>query len=939
MGGWDQFAPALVRFVAARPRQILCCWVLVVVLLASNVPLAFENIGNVVDDLRHSKSSNDKRAAHRLFGDAIDFALQPLGIVYFEALGHKDMHAHENVLREARGILQHQLPDGVTAQEPEFSDNGMAAFMRLMALEFSDFDYTGQLLVNDIVPTLRQLDSLVWVGAGGFPVLRQESGLSSCTDIATADAIVLPVGLGVLAYMLRSARLLICPLVTAAAASAMSFGVVGLSGLGLDDFAPLVMSSLVLAMSMDYNLFILTRFSEGMQKGLDVEKAVEEAITYAGHTCVTAGSCLAICLAALLPLPLGLHSIGGAACMAVGVCMAATIGIVPSLLLSFPGFFAVAPAPVEPNRVWQRVARFATHPSTALVTVLLIFAVVWRLGPAAADVRVSGYIFQRFSRKAIAQQTMERFARQPGFNNGIFSPYSIVLQPAEPGESIFTPFFWRDARDTLKQLYALAPALSTVISPMLISGHPWGVGLDPTQFPDEMVVGAFEVCHPTFDGEHVPKVLGPFADGVVPCEPTVRGNFGEGDGEGGDCCDRLFRNLKMFAGNENYASQIKEMLMMTVGSEGTSIRAVVTANLPADGFRSLIFLRNVRATLAATGHRSLVVGEGVDMVDLQGLFAAKEPVLLGSVTAAVLLVLGLWYGSVALPLRSIVTITLTQIACFGAIVGVYEQGYLEFLHVPALGRMEHGLLFPVVPLCFVLVLGFSLDYDVFLVDRIVEFRKAGCSDTQAVQKGVEKTCAIITSAGAVMACAFSGLLLSQMPLLNIIGTALVTAVIVDTLIVRAVVTPTLMTLLGSSNWYPTEMPPVKNEPPKAQEEESRKRTSGGVLALVALLVVVGIAGLAGRLHYHHVALSSPSSLLERPALEQRPEPCHPGMSASDALAMPDCDKASKFARAWGAVHFGEAAYAAYAGSSEASVRPADSRVLVMPDGQMRTGPN
>jgi hypothetical protein len=374
------------------------------------------------------------------------------------------------------------------------------------------------------------------------------------------------------------------------------------------------------------------------------------------------------------------------------------------------------------------------------------------------------------------------------------------------------------------------------------------------------------------------------------------------------------------------AVPVKQLLAFMVSREADAVRAVVTANIPSGGFRSLVFLRRLRKTLDVLPVRYMIVGQGVDMVDLQDLFAEKEPILLTSITAAVLVVLGLWYGSLALPLRSIITITLTQIACFGSIVAVYEHGYLDFLHIPALAQMQHGLLFPCVPLCFVLVLGFSLDYDVFLVDRIVEFRKTGCSDKEAVERGVEKTCGIITSAGVVMACAFSGLLLSQMPLLNIIGTALVTAVLVDTLIVRAVVTPTLMALLGSSNWYPTEMPAVVNEDPKGDWEE-RKRTHGGLFGLVVMLVVLGISGYVGRQHHHAVPLS-PSSLLERPTLQQR-SPLSLDCTGTNALA-PGCEDVALPA-------FDAAPpRAEFAGSMEAPVRPADTQVFVAADGQMRS---
>merc|ERR1719247_3829922 len=115
--------------------------------------------------------------------------------------------------------------------------------------------------------------------------------------------------------------------------------------------------------------------------------------------------------------------------------------------------------------------------------------------------------------------------------------------------------------------------------------------------------------------------------------------------------------------------------------------------------------------------------------------------------------------------------------------------------------------FLVPAMAFTMILGLSLDYDVFLLGRIVELRDAGYSDADAVVLGGVKTNKIITAAGTIMSIAFSGLLMSSVTLLNMCGVVLITSVLLDTFLMRTVVTPALMALLGPANWYPRKVPP------------------------------------------------------------------------------------------------------------------------------------
>merc|ERR1711924_38038 len=130
-----------------------------------------------------------------------------------------------------------------------------------------------------------------------------------------------------------------------------------------------------------------------------------------------------------------------------------------------------------------------------------------------------------------------------------------------------------------------------------------------------------------------------------------------------------------------------------------------------------------------------------------------------------------------LPIRGLLTIGFTMAVSLLVAVGTFEQGWLSGVS-DALGRTG-PLHFMVPPMSFAIVLGLSLDYDVFLLGRILEFRLAGYSDKRAIELGVESTGSIIISAGLIMAIAFSGVVFSSIPALNEVGLLMVVAVLVD----------------------------------------------------------------------------------------------------------------------------------------------------------------
>jgi uncharacterized membrane protein YdfJ with MMPL/SSD domain len=116
---------------------------------------------------------------------------------------------------------------------------------------------------------------------------------------------------------------------------------------------------------------------------------------------------------------------------------------------------------------------------------------------------------------------------------------------------------------------------------------------------------------------------------------------------------------------------------------------------------------------------------------------------------------------------------------------------------------------------FSILVGLSLDYDILVMSRVLEFRKLGWSDRASVCLALEKTGSVITCAGLIMAISFAGLFIPQTIVLNQFGVALFMGVVIDTFLVRALVVPAVIALMNTQqqdgcdvNWWPMKMPPV-----------------------------------------------------------------------------------------------------------------------------------
>jgi RND superfamily putative drug exporter len=194
----------------------------------------------------------------------------------------------------------------------------------------------------------------------------------------------------------------------------------------------------------------------------------------------------------------------------------------------------------------------------------------------------------------------------------------------------------------------------------------------------------------------------------------------------------------------------------------------------------------------------LVGGETAQFIDTKASLRRHLPIAFAIIVVSTFVILFLMTGSVVLPVKALVMNVLTLSAAFGLLVLIFQDGRLEGL----LGYTSQGALEVTMPvLLFAVVFGLSTDYGVFLLSRIKEARDGGASDGEAVAIGLERTGRIVTAAATLFCVAIGAFATSRIIFIkeNGVGTAL--AVLIDASLVRALLVPSLMELLGALNWW------------------------------------------------------------------------------------------------------------------------------------------
>ncbi len=221
------------------------------------------------------------------------------------------------------------------------------------------------------------------------------------------------------------------------------------------------------------------------------------------------------------------------------------------------------------------------------------------------------------------------------------------------------------------------------------------------------------------------------------------------------------------------------------------------------------WVRELRKTgaLVLTGvpGATLLVG-GIPALnaDYETIIRDRFPSVTALIVGGTLLALLCGFRSIFVALKAIALNLFSVAASFGALVFVFQDGHgSRFLGVPG----GTGSVFPLVPIvAFAIVFGLSMDYEVFLVARVLEARRSGLSEMDAIPEGLARTAGLITSAAAIMIVVFAAFTFGSFLVVKMIGFTLAVAVLIDATLVRIVIGPALLRIAGDWNWWPGGLP-------------------------------------------------------------------------------------------------------------------------------------
>jgi RND superfamily putative drug exporter len=222
----------------------------------------------------------------------------------------------------------------------------------------------------------------------------------------------------------------------------------------------------------------------------------------------------------------------------------------------------------------------------------------------------------------------------------------------------------------------------------------------------------------------------------------------------------------------------------------------VTAAGEPDGASARDLVAEIRAL--DPGFEALVTGPAAAFVDQQDAIGSRLALALALLVGLTLLVLWLMTGSVILPVKAVIMNALTVAAALGVLTFIYQDGRLTGL----LGYTPNGGIEPTDFLVTAaIVFALSTDYGVFLLGRIKEVRDAGASERESVAIGLQRTGAVVTAAAILLAVAIGAFSTSSISFIQQIGVATAVGVLIDAFVVRSLLVPALMGLLGAWNWW------------------------------------------------------------------------------------------------------------------------------------------
>ena len=579
-------------------------------------------------------------------------------------------------------------------------------------------------------------------------------------DLVTGETIGISVALIILALVFGSVTSAIIPVILAVVAIFVSIGAVSIIGqlVDLNDFVPNIMTMMGLAVGIDYCLFILSRYREERANGFEKHDAIINSGSTAGRAVMFSGLTVVLALVGMFIIPeKTFQAFGVGAIVVVFVAVMAGVTILPAII----------------GILGDRVNSFGVPKGITILLYIagfLVVAFTQELGPILLI--VSGVVMLFLILLSVL--------RNKGMNIKFLNPDESSKE-SEGG-------FWN--------IITLQVMRRPYISMTLAAGF-------------LLVLSYFY-----FDLEK-----GTSGISVLPDNEPVKIGFtllDEKFGFGSNAPATVMIDADMQSDEiKNAISKVEESLANDEGFLNPEINiessvnfAELTSMIPGDpqnqvSLNSIKRLRNEIIPSAFSGIPSssytvYVGGQSAEVVDSVQMTDEYFPIVLGLVLSLSLILLLFAFRSITISIASIIMNLLSVGAAYGLLVLVFQKGFMiDIFGFEQVDQLEFWL-----PLfMFSILFGLSMDYHVFMLSRIKEhFDETGSSD-ESVAFGLRKTASIITGAALIMVAVFGGFALGELAFFQSMGFGLGAAVLIDATVVRSILVPSVMKILGTKAWY------------------------------------------------------------------------------------------------------------------------------------------
>ena len=259
------------------------------------------------------------------------------------------------------------------------------------------------------------------------------------------------------------------------------------------------------------------------------------------------------------------------------------------------------------------------------------------------------------------------------------------------------------------------------------------------------------------------------------------------------------------AGKENEISSYIEEVKKVSGIVTVAAPQAIGSDIQITAYESMLprspeaqqLIHNLRDLPAPAG--TLIGGVAADYTDTQDGIAETLPLALGWIAISVLILLFVFTGSIILPIKAVLLNVMSLAATMGVMTWIFVDGHLQWLvgSFTVTGTLDTSI----VILIFVVVFGLSMDYELFLLSRIREEHLLGKSNIESVATGLQRSARIITAAAVLLAVVFAAFVTSGVTSIKMMGFGVAFAVVLDATLIRALLVPALMRLLGERNWW------------------------------------------------------------------------------------------------------------------------------------------